>query len=181
MHGRRDALTAAADMILALERFGRDAGSDTTITVGQIDCRPNRADRIVGEAVFDIDFRTPADDVLARGDSEVRRLLDQVARSRNVVFALEVMLSQTSLEMHAGICAKVRRVAARHCEGGAIESTWSGSAHDASVLAPHVPASMIFVASRDGIAHDPDEFARPGDLALAARVVLDVVKDRRLE
>jgi len=52
----------------------------------------------------------------------------------------------------------------------------SGALHDAAVLAPHVPTAMLFVASRDGISHNPAEFSRFEDVADAARVIEHVVR-----
>ena len=51
--------------------------------------------------------------------------------------------------------------------------SWAG--HDAKNLASHLPAGMIFVPSRDGISHAPDEFTDPAHLALGAQILLDVV------
>jgi N-carbamoyl-L-amino-acid hydrolase len=48
----------------------------------------------------------------------------------------------------------------------------SGALHDASNLAAIVPTAMIFVPCRDGISHNVDEYAAPGDLAAGCNVLL---------
>ena len=181
MHDRRDALVGAAELIVALERLGREIGHRSVVTVGQIACKPNAINVIAEEATISIDLRSPADELLLRGDHAVRQAADQVAQHRGLAHELAVTESQPAMEMHAGVVGKLKRVAARHCNAGAIEETTSGALHDAAILAPHVPAAMLFVASRDGISHNPDEFSRLGDIELAARIVFDTVKDRRLE
>ncbi len=52
----------------------------------------------------------------------------------------------------------------------------SGALHDAAMIAGAVPTAMVFVASRDGISHNPDEFSRVEDIAAAAELVADVVR-----
>jgi acetylornithine deacetylase/succinyl-diaminopimelate desuccinylase-like protein len=51
----------------------------------------------------------------------------------------------------------------------------SGALHDAAILAPLVPTVMLFVASRDGISHNPAEFSRIDDIAAATRLLAAVV------
>ena len=47
--------------------------------------------------------------------------------------------------------------------------------HDSAGLGPKLPTAMLFVASKDGISHNPAEFSRVEDIALAAKIVLDAV------
>jgi acetylornithine deacetylase/succinyl-diaminopimelate desuccinylase-like protein len=51
----------------------------------------------------------------------------------------------------------------------------SGALHDAAILAVLVPTVMLFVASRDGISHNPAEFSRIDDVAAATRLLAEVV------
>jgi allantoate deiminase len=181
MSDRRDALVAAAEMIVALERIGRDLGHRSVVTVGQIACHPNAVNVIADEASFAIDLRSPADDLLARADSSIRHAIGQISAARNVASDLALTESQPTVSMHEAVCAKIRRVASAHCEGGNLSETTSGALHDAVILAAHVPTAMLFVASREGVSHSPDEFSRLTDIALAGRILFDTVKDRRLE
>ena len=52
----------------------------------------------------------------------------------------------------------------------------SGALHDAAILAPHLPTVMIFIASKDGISHNPGEFSRIEDIAKAAELLAAVVQ-----
>ena len=52
----------------------------------------------------------------------------------------------------------------------------SGAGHDAMVLAQHVPAAMLFVPSRNGLSHTPDEFSTPEQCELGARVLAGTVR-----
>ena len=62
-----------------------------------------------------------------------------------------------------------------------ISDATSGDLHDAAILAAHVPTAMLFVPSRDGISHSPDEFTRIEDIATAATILMETVRDRNRE
>jgi acetylornithine deacetylase/succinyl-diaminopimelate desuccinylase-like protein len=53
----------------------------------------------------------------------------------------------------------------------------SGAGHDAMVLAHHVPSAMLFVPSRGGLSHSPDEYTPPEQCELGARVLARAVRD----
>ena len=53
----------------------------------------------------------------------------------------------------------------------------SGALHDAAVLAPHLPTAMLFIASKDGISHNPAELSRIDDLALAAKLIAGAISE----
>ena len=51
----------------------------------------------------------------------------------------------------------------------------SGAGHDAQDMARIVPTGMIFVPSKDGISHSPQEYTSPGDMANGANVLLHTI------
>ena len=61
-------------------------------------------------------------------------------------------------------------------EGASVRRMPSGAGHDAMILGPHVPAAMLFVPSRAGISHSPDEFTPPEQCDLGARVLARAVR-----
>jgi len=179
MQDRLDALAGAAEGIVALEKLACSLGHDTVITVGRVHVRPNAINVIADKVDFTIEFCSPQTAILARGDQAIRSALEQIARRRRLELVLDVTESQAPVELDPRICAKMRRGAeARHIEP--ITDATSGGLHDAAILAAHVPAAMLLVPSRDGISHSPDEFSRIDDIAAAAAILLETVRDRRL-
>ena len=73
------------------------------------------------------------------------------------------------VELDEGV---IRRLQA----AGVSHRTSSGALHDAAILAPLLPTAMLFVASRDGISHNPAEFSRTQDIAAAAAVLDRLVR-----
>jgi hydantoinase/carbamoylase family amidase len=180
MRDRLDALAGAAETIVALEKLANELGHNAVITVGQIVCKPNAINVIAEDATFTIDFRSPQTALLASGDRSIQKCVEQIAQHRKLQHVLAVTESQVAVELDSRVCNKMRKAAEKWKIGPVIDTT-SGALHDAAILAPHVPTAMLFVPSRDGISHNPDEFSRIEDIAAAATILLETVKDRRLE
>jgi acetylornithine deacetylase/succinyl-diaminopimelate desuccinylase-like protein len=68
-------------------------------------------------------------------------------------------------------------VEAAQAEGASFRQMPSGAGHDAMVLAHHVPSAMLFVPSRGGISHSPDEYTPPEQCELGARVLARAVRE----
>lgn len=179
MLDRSDALAGAAEIILGIERYARGIGGHTVTTVGQIHCEPNAINVIPGKVEFTIDFRSAATEVIVSGDKAIRRIIEEVSSARVLGSCLDVLESLPGTEMNATVCNRIIKAAQKH--GIDIAHTTSGALHDAAIVAPHVPAAMIFVASRGGVSHNPDEFSRIEDIAAATTVLYEAVRDRRID
>jgi hydantoinase/carbamoylase family amidase len=169
MNHRADALAAAADVILHVEAVARHLSPQTVATVGRIECEPNAINVIPGRVSFTIDLRSPAEELLVRGDKEIRRFMARTVKARGVIEELVMTENQPPVAMDAGLVDRLKAAA----PGAPVVA--SGALHDAAILAPHVPTAMLFVASKDGISHNPAEFSRIADIAAAAEVLLQVV------
>ncbi len=175
MDDRKDALVAASHIVLSLRAWVRELSTDAVITVGRMEVSPNAVNVIAERVQFTIDFRAPSDELLQSGDESLRVMLPGIAQSHGV----EIELAQT--ESIPARPMDLRLVEALHGEAVGLSATdvpivVSGALHDAAVLAPYVPTAMLFVPSRDGISHNPQEFSRFEDIAAAARVVEGVVR-----
>ena len=175
MADRHDALAGAATCILQLEGLANGLGDNTVITVGRIHARPNAVNVIPGECEFTIDFRSSSNDTLRDGDARIRQLVQQTCERRGLRHALEQKEAAPVIAMDSTVCDRLRASAQRI--GVTAPPAVSGALHDAAVIAPHLPTAMVFVASRDGISHNPAEFSRVEDIALAAQIIQGVVSE----
>jgi allantoate deiminase len=175
MQDRKDALVAAATCILQLEGTANGIGDNTVATVGRIHARPNAINCIPAEVDFTIDFRSPSNETLDEGDARIRKLIAQTCDRRGLTHAIEQTESAPAVEMDLRLCERLKRSAAKL--GVEAPPAVSGALHDAAVVAPHLPTAMLFIPSRDGISHNPAEFSRIEDVALAARVIEGVVRE----
>lgn len=169
MADRRDALAGAAEMILAAESLATALGPTAVATVGRIACEPNAVNVISGGATFTVDLRAPADELLTRGDTEFRRQFAAIAARRGLTLAIEESEALPATALSSAVCERLRSSANRL--GSPLPETTSGALHDAAILAPLVPTAMLFVASKDGISHNPAESSRSEDIALAAQIL----------
>ncbi len=177
MQDRRDALAGAAEAVSLLETLGRaldEEQAGAVITVGRLDVSPGSVNVIPGSAAFTIDFRSPSDEQLGRGDDRLRSLIAKAASSRGLGCTIECTEQIPVTPLDGGVCARLRE-AARRLDLG-IPDTTSGALHDTAILAPIVPSAMLFVASKGGISHNPAELSRIEHIAMAARVVTEAVR-----
>lgn len=174
MQDRHDALTGAAGIILQLETLARSINPRAVATVGRLDNHPNAINVIPDRVNFTIDFRAPADEMLERGDREIRRTAAEICERRNLQFAMEEAESLPAVAMDSRVCERLK-ISASRAGLQNVPTTVSGALHDSAIIAPHLPTAMLFVPSKDGISHNPAEFSRVEDIATAAEVLAAAV------
>jgi beta-ureidopropionase / N-carbamoyl-L-amino-acid hydrolase len=167
MEGRRDALVAAAPFILAVSKEAR-ARPNAVGTVGRIEIAPGSTNSIPGRVACLLDVRAreaaTIDDLVAALRARFPEA-DFTRESRNDGAAFDAELRQA---LHAG--AERRGIAAGDLP--------SYAGHDAGILAPHVPAAMLFVRNPTGASHTPAESASDDDCVAAAQVLTDALEAR---
>ena len=170
MNYRRDALVAAANYILAVEKLAKELGDGTVATVGRIVCEPNAINVIPGFVRFTIDLRGPSTEVLKAGHEALKKINAQHVEGSNA--RLVITEDQPTVKLSDWVIGGLHRAAL-----GELDITISGALHDAAIIAPLLPTAMLFVASKDGISHNPAEFSRIEDIAAAASVLEKLVAD----
>ena len=167
---RADALCGAAELILAVERLARDSDSGTTVgTVGTVALTPGAVNVIPGEVTLDVDVRDVVLEPRERVVSAVEAAVAEIGERRGLETTTRQMVFDTPAPCDPHIVATIREV----CVESDIPylDMASGAYHDAMVLGARVPIGMIFVPSRDGLSHHPDEFTEPAELDLGVNVL----------
>jgi allantoate deiminase len=168
MRLRRDALAAAAAVIGRIEKEAGRTGTSVG-TVGQLDLEPGGINIIPGRVSFSLDLRdideVMRDRVEARIAAEVARLCEE----RGI--ALETEILQTLPPVPCSDL--VRGAAGAACEALGFEpfELASGAGHDGMHLAGLCPIGMIFVRSKNGLSHNPDEWSSKEDCAAGVEVL----------
>jgi allantoate deiminase len=176
---RRDALAAAAEMIVAIERLGASQVG-LVATVGRLDARPGAPNVIPGRVEFTVDMRSPSDAVRHRAQRELLALLRDIAARRRIEMETRIYQEIPATVLDARITAAVRE-AITACGMDVLELS-SGAGHDAMMMAKLCPSGMIFLRCKDGISHNPAESITVEDADVGVRVLLETVRrvDRRL-
>ena len=174
MRLRRDALAGAARIALELREVAR-ARKAVTANVGKLTISPGGANVVPGRADFTIDIRatTPA------GMAELEELVEEIVARIAAEEGLEVELEQTftlePLELDASLVDLVERAAV--AEGASLLRMPSGAGHDAMLVGRRAPAAMVFVPSRGGVSHSPDEYSSPEHVELGVRVLTSALRE----
>jgi hydantoinase/carbamoylase family amidase len=171
MHRRSDALAGAAEIMLALEHMAPTLGPHTVCTVGQLSCSPGARNVIPGEVRFSIDFRDI--DALDPKWALVERQIRDIAGARH----LTMELRQVSSSEPVALSPTIQDLLEQSCIRRGL--SWmrmpSGAVHDAQVMAKFAETGMIFIPSRGGRSHCPEEYSAPAQIEQGVHVLLDAV------
>lgn len=174
MPDRRDALCAAAELILALEHAARSSGAiDTVATVGICDVFPGAVNSIPAQVRLSVDVR---DTNLARRDGALRALEEvchATAANRQVKIDSELLNADAPAESDPAIVAALRRACEKH--GASYLAMTSRAYHDSLFISRIAPMAMLFIPCRNGYSHRPDEYASPEDIARGTLVLAETL------
>ncbi|UCG09162.1 MAG: Zn-dependent hydrolase [Desulfobacterales bacterium] len=173
MDDRSDALQAAARIITAVEEIAQKIGSNTVATIGRIACEPGQANVIPGRVKFSLDVRNPNKAILDSTVAAINQAVNDICGKRHLGFEIipldtapPVSLSNEILDL------MVEKTRERHVEPLRMIS---GAGHDSALLADVTETGMIFVPSKKGRSHCPQEFTRLEDIGLGCELLLSTV------
>lgn len=176
MPGRRDALTAAAEMALAVEQLGRDRAEQIVATVGKFAIAEGGAINVIPGAVeFTIDLRSGDDAQRAAALKALRAELGRIAERRAVTLDWQSFYALDAAPCHADLQAQLAQ-AIVSC-GLSVRHLPSGAGHDAMQFAAATPTAMLFVrCGNGGISHHPLETMSAADAETATLVLLHFIE-----
>jgi len=171
---RKDALTAAAEMALALEEIA--AAHDQAVgTVGVFRPDPGAANVVPGAVDFTIDFRAPRSETVASMDAAVNARFGAIAAKRGVTLTIAPYSFDPATPMADALQDAFAQGIARTGSNLGARRLPSGAGHDAMAMARLCPAAMLFVRNEKGISHSPLENMTEADAGIAIRVLLETV------
>ncbi len=174
MPDRKDALCAAAELILAIENTARASGApDTVATVGVCDVFPGAVNSIPSRVGIALDIR---DTDLARRDramQAIERASQEITAKRQVSIQSELL----NADAPADCAPEVRAALAESCRqhGFRFLEMVSRAYHDSLFVSRIAPTGMLFIPCRNGYSHRPDEYAAPEDIARGALVLAEAL------
>ena len=171
MDVRRDALAAVSEMALALEKMTREnrLSEYCTGTIGRLIVDPNAPNIIPGRVDFTVDIR----DCDAASKDHLRDLVQttftEIARRRGVELTMALQNNDKPVTSDPALVELLRTCCAErqipYCD------LISGPFHDSLFVGTFTPIGMLFVPSRDGLSHCPQEWTDSADLKLGAEVL----------
>jgi len=173
MGERSDALQAAARIIIAIDEIAGNSGPHAVATVGRITCSPAQVNVIPGLARFSVDVRNSDKALLESAVDQIARTVADICRERELEYDIDRMAAAEPVALSANIVELLEKNARKR--NAATLNMISGAGHDTALVAGLAEAGMIFVPSRDGRSHCPQEFTRIEDIVLGCEILLDTV------
>ena len=164
MHLRNDAMAAAAEWITAVETHATNTPA-LVATVGRIKASPNAGNIIAETVTASLDIRHADDQTRTTAVASLLEAASTSANKRGVKIASHLHLEQPAVPMDPHLTRLLQTAAAQ--AGQTSLTMTSGAGHDAMILAPHIPSTMLFLRSPGGISHHPDETVLPQDVEAA--------------
>lgn len=168
MEGRRDALCAAAELVLEVERAAREEPG-VVGTVGWISALPGAGNVIPGEARLSLDLRHAEDAARERLRDRLEARSGEIAAARGCERAWRVRQETPAVPADETLSAAL----AKAVEGAGFTAHRlpSGAGHDAAQVAALAPVAMLFVRCEGGVSHNPAESVAEEDVAVALDVM----------
>jgi len=172
MTNRQDALTAFAQLALAVEQIGLDHVPDGRATMGMVQNIPNSRNVVSGKVVCSVEFRHPQTPILDSMEQALHQAVDALSQ-RQVAVELERIFDYAPIAFDPD-CIK-RSEQAAQALGYAFKPMVSGAGHDTCYLNTCAPASMIFIPCEKGISHNEAENILPAWSEKGANVLLNTL------
>lgn len=173
MPSRRDALVAAAQLVLRVRDLVLQAGPPALGTVGFFVVEPNAVNVIPQRVRCSVDVRHADPQELERLVAAVAATAGEIAQATGTAIRVEPYWTSEPTPFDARVVATIERVVREL--GLPYRRLWSGPGHDAKYMQDICPSGMIFVRSRNGLSHCEDEYSAPEDIEAGANVLLGAV------
>ncbi|MBQ1875311.1 MAG: hydantoinase/carbamoylase family amidase [Selenomonas sp.] len=179
---RRDALAAAAEVVLAVESLIKDpALAGVAATIGHIEVSPNASNIVPGTVTMSLDLRTADPALRQQALGQLGKAINEIAARRQVQITRTLNLDQSEMPMHPVVRDAIHDACVAAGQRDQVLVSMAG--HDAANMARLGPAGMLFIASVDGYSHCPQEYSRDADVVKGANIYLQALclMDRRLD
>jgi len=173
MSYRKDAGFSSTKIISELIKCAKEYGEPLVTTIGQIEFKPNLANVVPGYAQFSLDTRHTDGELLNRFQAEALAIVERITAEDKTTFNFRAIFDDPPIPMDDAIMDTILKA----CENQGVKyrKIHSGAGHDAQIMSRIVPVGMIFVPSKDGISHSPNEFTEPKQLEKGVEVLEDAL------
>jgi len=172
---RSDALVATAELIKNIHDSAcRESANGTVGTVGKLAVFPNSMNVIPGSTKFYVDIRGVNKSSIDRVVDSLSVSIQKAKNDNNVKIDLRQISDEEPVVLDPQICNLIEQ----NCKtlGFTHMRMLSGAGHDAMYMAQKYPTAMIFIPSKDGISHHPDEHSETEDMISSAILLAETLK-----
>ncbi|QCD52171.1 Zn-dependent hydrolase [Campylobacter sp. RM16192] len=174
MKYRNDALCAAAEIILAVEKIAKDNAQNSVVaTTGNCSVKPGVMNVVPGETTLLVDLRGINLQTREEAYEQILAEISRVEKERVVKCEIKQLAFDTPCKLNDRlinlIASETKVLNLSH------EIMPSGAGHDAMHMAEICPTAMIFIPSKNGISHNPAEFSKWDDIEKGVELLRNVI------
>src|SRR6056297_327331 len=173
MEMRKDALSSAAKVISEIKNFALKAGNGTVATVGTLDLKPGAANIVPAEVEFSVDIRSKKLNCIKEVRAKIDQALADIKSEYAVDYSVQNMLMVEPVELSQQIFNTFKSESKRL--GFNSKEMISGAGHDAMIMSAITDVGLIFVPSKDGRSHTPEEWTDYEDLQKGIELIYHTV------
>ncbi|EAZ79417.1 Zn-dependent hydrolase [Algoriphagus machipongonensis] len=182
MNMRKDPMIPAAKLILAVNEIVKSFEGAQVATVGKIEAFPGAGNVIPGEVKLNVEIR----DLSSEKIWEIYEVIAMKAKELAAESGTEVSVEHTEVASKPALANPEIQAVIENASkelGLSYKYLPSGAGHDAQEMANIAPIGMIFIPSKNGISHSPEEFSSPEAIANGANVLLNslLMLDEKLQ
>ncbi|PPS41166.1 Zn-dependent hydrolase [Chroococcidiopsis sp. TS-821] len=170
MNMRKDALVAASQIVLAVNKLATETPGEQVATVGYFHVSPNAANIVPARVDLKIDLRDMSQTHLENMVVQLKHQLIEIAAATQT----EIEMTQMLHVLPTLAAPEIQTAIAQICQQMGLSYTYlpSRAGHDAQEIGRFADMGMIFVPSRAGISHAEDEYTSPEHCTQGANVLL---------
>jgi N-carbamoyl-L-amino-acid hydrolase len=170
MPDRRDALCAAAELILSVERHTLATKAiDTVGTIGTCDVHPGAVNSVPSRVTLQLDIRDTDPNRREQVMQAIRADIDDLRQRRGVTITEDLINADQPAQSSPHIVEVLEQTC--RAENLPYKKMVSRAYHDSLFMARITPIAMLFIPCRAGVSHRPDEYAAPADIARGTHVL----------
>lgn len=154
-------------------------------STGILELEPGSTNTIPDRVRFSLDIRAPSDTTVEAVESQLREDFDAISNGHGLnghpkaeIASMPVRVEWTTDSNSPAVhfhedCIHAIQKSAEAILGDAslLRDMTSGAGHDSVYTSRRCPTSMIFVPSKNGVSHHPEEWTSPDDCALGGEVL----------
>ncbi len=176
MGQRQDALVASAMIISDIHHAAcKESAWGTVGTVGKIEAYPNSMNVIPGKVNFFVDIRGIDSESIERVVAGLKSAIEKAEKDNQVNIKIREIAAEQPVKLNDNIC----QIISNQCEKLNInyKVMLSGAGHDSMYMAKKYPTAMIFIPSKEGISHHPDEYSHFNDIKVATHLLKETLEE----
>ena len=173
MEMRKDALSSAAEVISEIKNYALEAGNGTVATVGTLAVKPGAANIVPAEVEFSVDIRSKKLNCIKEVRAKIDQALADIKSEYAVDYSVQNMLMVEPVELSQQIFNTFKSESKRL--GFNSKEMISGAGHDAMIMSAITDVGLIFVPSKDGRSHTPEEWTDYEDLQKGIELIYHTV------